>query len=393
MVLCAGSWVDTPKALSKGLTKEALAYSLGYLDRFVADRAINVTRARKTFHEFYKKQNYSGLLDYYRDITIDLSPYPPYHNHSEAAPVSFYECKGCNESSPVEKIIVMETMCYAFSLKTANAHRVHTWDTAPVVQVQVEDRSQGITSVSPNWYSYLTADRYMLQPSFPPISLEQLTFTTLKTSAQYFHQLSNEAAGCLEKEEVKPGYSPERCAIKCLHKLRFDEIGCGIFPFSAFDEFRQPSHYCNFFEKVPSKDITYREFYDSVSSLADMAESGPCISKCKYPCERTVYTSTMDSKFKIEVDSTNWTSYAIKHKMQAVAVRVDNTALSQGGVLTLTEVNTYSFTTLVSNVGGTLGLFIGATVFTLFQVFFVVVNYILDVNEKCQPSGRVTDVS
>lgn len=392
MALCPGAWVDTPKALSKGLTKEALKYSIGYLDVFAWDQTLNVTSAREELYAFYDQQNYSSLLEYFTDISMDVRAASSYEDLA-TLPSSAYYCVGCDDTNHLEKVILGQSalMCYAFAFKPANGVHFRLWQASPTVLLQIKDESQGVYPTSSNWRAYLLSDKRVLQPNFPFIAVEPFAVNTLKTSAQRFITLSNDNdATCLEPEKIQPGYSAEQCVMKCLHKAFTKTIKCGVFFYSAYDDVEPPSHYCNYFEMLPDTNSSFADFINyNLSVLAESAQGSACMKKCLYPCERTIYTSTLDSKYQIILDSVNFTGNARAQNMSAIVIDLDNTALSQGGILTLAEVSTYSFSTLVSNVGGTLGLFVGGTVLTVFQVILWFIDQLLEARERRLEKTRV----
>lgn len=96
-----------------------------------------------------------------------------------------------------------------------------------------------------------------------------------------------------------------------------------------------------------------------------------CLDQCPPKCERVIYQWSLQWQqvFPDEVERNS------TKKLTSVSFSIDQMATFDGATVAMTEVNTYSFTELVNNVGGTLGLFVGATLMTFVQVVLFCIEH------------------
>lgn len=150
-----------------------------------------------------------------------------------------------------------------------------------------------------------------------------------------------------------------------------------------------PSELCNTLDNpdadswLVSEENTANQKEKTIGSKEEEA----CRKACPLECERMTYESTRQE----ELDAEGYTVVVevnlpkLKNlSMAQLIVHLENVALYQGGVVTMTEVSTLSFTTLVSNVGGTLGSFVGATTLTICQIVLFLVKYGLEHRRRNQ---------
>lgn len=333
-----------------------------------------IANARRAFEKFYAANNYSSLLDYYKDITVDISQTELYLIFAGNISSPAYACYGCKGLA--EKVFVRDSMCYAFEFKPANGNRFYTSATVPGVVVKVPDRTLGvIPKLTSDWLAYVMPDKRVVQPTFLPIALKPSAQNAIKVSAQRFVTLSKDNAKCFDPEEVGPKYSSDRCVIECFQNIFKARYNCSVFSYAFAYQPEPPSSYCSHYDYFSGSNQSFLEAFASIeTSLDNSNKSERCIKSCAPKCDRIIFTSIFDSAFPMDLGRVDFDRYNASY----LAVNMDHTAISQGGILTLTEVSTFSFATLVSNVGGTLGLFVGGTIMTLFQLILFFVNHALD---------------
>lgn len=109
--------------------------------------------------------------------------------------------------------------------------------------------------------------------------------------------------------------------------------------------------------------------FASVEELLQPEVHEKCLDKCPRKCERTVYQAMVQQVLPLRMNKSVHST-----DTYYIGIELEHSALRDGGIITMTEVTKYTFTDLVNNIGGTLGVFIGGTMMTIAQVilFFVV---------------------
>lgn len=94
-----------------------------------------------------------------------------------------------------------------------------------------------------------------------------------------------------------------------------------------------------------------------------------CVEQCPSLCEKWVFESSVEAH-KIEQEESVVEGVTSFHFLNLVS--------HYGGILSHVEVPTYSFDTLVSNVGGQLGLWLGASLMSLIELAMFSLNMCCD---------------
>lgn len=154
-------------------------------------------------------------------------------------------------------------------------------------------------------------------------------------------------------------------------------IYCGILHLSMISS-DPPTAYCHNMEVIGSTNRTLANTtsvlsYISSAELFEEEIEKQCSKECPPTCERISFTLSL--QWEKQLSKTLDGEFA---NMTYVEFYLDHRGVSESGILTLVEVNAYSFTELINNVGGTLGLFIGGTIMTVAQVILFFVNYCVE---------------
>lgn len=352
-----------------GLTADAFKFSLGYADSFPGLRINNYTQAKEDFISFYNTHNFSSLLDYYKATSLDL----PVVNSSDA----FNDLKmgikvGDMKSAFIKKIFMSFEICYAYISKTTG-RSLYTKANAAIKFV---DRTKDIASISTGLWIQLVTDLDFQNTLFPPIYAPAFTQNKILVSTERYVTLDKRDAPCVPNNKVPDTYEAFSCAVECQNKRYLELIKCQLFRYCTASAAKGPTRYCHLAEKLAYKGWRLGDFKASEENEKITQE---CLKLCPARCDRVIYQASLQWQTTKEDEERELSpKNSTAPKKTLVEVFVDHIANYEGGTLTLMEVNTYSLFELISNVGGTLGLFVGATLMTFVQLIGFCVECVVE---------------
>lgn len=366
---------------------EALKYAFGYInsngDKIGPKDSVT---ARKEFLSSYNRSKFSSFNEFLMAISADVPVEHSVETYVESNVTSAL-CARCDQKN-LEKLAINGAVCYNFKLKPEDGRITRTGISRPI-GVKMEDRSAELIG-SPLWRVLIGTNAALKKPTVPAIVLRPFKFAWIRFSPQHLLSLNTDGSPCAPAEKVPENYSSEICMQNCYVPLYKPVLNCT--PFDRTVEpsgMLHPSEMCNTFDSPNA--YSWMIFLENTANQKDKGlgskEVETCRKACPMECERMTYETIKQE----EMDATEYTvaveSIMEKHKnlnMTLAIVYLENAALSQGGILTMTELSTITFTTLVSNVGGTLGLFVGATTLTLCQIVLFLVKYWMERRRKAQ---------
>lgn len=222
------------------------------------------------------------------------------------------------------------------------------------------DKSRGLLGEGNGWWLVLGIDSTRLLTNVvPSLYLPSFTENSVIIHARKFSTLRRSDAECRTDEDVeKTGYSRNVCVAQCQNEQYSKQRKCKALHLSMPDELTDPSEICHSNAPSPEQPLLLTKYRDV------------CLERCPQECTRIIHQMALQSQQALPRANTSSDSFIVLY--------VDHSSVYEGGILTITEVNTYSFTALVNNVGGTLGLFVGGTLMTLAQVVLFLVKYVMD---------------
>lgn len=361
-----------------GLSDDALQYSLGYYAGVIAtNRHLkNVTKAEQEFMDFYNSRNLTSLDDYFKAIAIDFEAVS-----SMDAPVSSQNGSVfCEESKgqhpPLEKILFSERVCYLFRQKPAKNEKTLTLDKT-TFWLLMPDRSRGYRDSETSWPLHVGRQHRLSLKSLPmpPLYLPPMTWNFIWITEQRFRSLESGKTFCIKSSKTFT-YSSHVCYSICMSKKTAHYLGCTMFSQapSNLTYKRSPLEYCN----------SYNKSFDNWRDHPDYPSySETCSNLCPPSCDKTVFDIMVRSQLNPSV-SRYLTRWLDKKRMakgisySGIAVKFEHSVFINGGVWSIDEVHTISFTSFVSDVGGALGLFIGGTMMSFVQIIMFAVRYCME---------------
>lgn len=381
VIICPEAWLDVDKASSLGLTIDALKYSLGYFDEFDELFRESNSTGKETFLEVYKKENFSSLDAYYKAIGIDI-PGAKTMEEFAASDRTISICPSCVGQYP-EKVFWNNGICYVFQLAPEPADYSLKSLKNQIILMKMADHTDGLIRPTSIWPVYAPRSLTLRYATGSMLILPTFTGNIIRAESQRFVRLDTREAPCVKKDKVDANYSSEACFVECLEEAYDRVFKCRLFlQTTSTSKALSPTDYCNFYDSFP---MSFWERVEYIrlqhKAIAESSDGSKCMSKCPKPCDQTVYELSL----RFQVNEANAPEpqkkaqdYDRSMNLTFFALQLEHEALYEGGVLTLTEVSTISFTSLVSNLGGALGLFVGGTMMTFIQVILFVVKYVLD---------------
>lgn len=384
LVICPAAWYDSKKARALGFSPDAVKYSLGYFAGILPDLPVSQREnAKNQFHTQYHKLKFSSLDAYLKAIAVDFKRVK---SMAEALGTndtsSVYLCTGCTD---IQKLFFDRGICYVVQLSPQNASSSRGSDSGgPMIWMGMQDHSDGTVPAMylDRWriYTVPSNNATMKYSVAAPVFLENSGMHFLAVTAQHFVNLKD--GDCVDNDQVPQYYSPDHCYATCMHANKSD--GCSMFqdhPYAPNTPQLHPTAYCNKFDYSSSGFNKFANMAAPGQQIALSLESQSCVKRCPQKCERTIYqihlqssiSQTSVSRAVMEVNATSpvW-------NMSIVYLITAHQGLIQGGILTMKQFSTITPAGFISNVGGALGLFVGATIMTLAQVIMFLIKTLID---------------
>lgn len=368
-MFCSHIWLDMKKARSLDLSKEALRYSLGYFDNFHRPTLPNASKHRLRFLSFYNEHPYPSLPEFCKNITTNLTKTT---SPSEFAKITdpAYLCTHCSGQSPVRKVFSGDNACYSFSLADIKGG---LGSPEVLVYLKIKHTSASLYSENfPIWHLYFPQNQYFEPGLSPTVMAEPYVHNLIKITVQEFSAIPKPEAPC--KDEISESYSSLDCMAKCENRLYQETFNCSLW-LTASNLPNEPSRFCNFND--PYVNGTFADFFETSEAIEFFENaSSACFDECPEKCKRTVFEASIVSKVDIvDADYRHIAETVRLQNMSLIVAQFLHSAVQDGGVVRFEESRTYTFVALVSNIGGTLGLFVGGTLLTLAQILVILARY------------------
>lgn len=354
MLICPQAWVDVEKASALNITLDGLKYSLGYFIQSPAAAPENITKARLDFLSFYHSHKFPTLIHYYKAISVDL---PTVYSEDQFQSLSNAILVD-NEEITLIKDVFRSGMCYAYEVKPFDV----TWDATRKITAKQQDRSMGLLGETSGWWLELGVDLHLLSDVATSLLLAPNTTSFVLVHVQSFSTFDQPDTPCRTAEK----YSIASCMANCQNEVYNRRLNCQMFWLTSFQQKYKLNELCHFMEP-PLRNTSKLQL--------TTGERDMCLTRCPQECKRVLYQLSMpwhqpmSKRDLLLVANTTTDSF--------VELHLEHYSVYQGGIFTIQEVSTYSFTTLINNIGGTLGLFVGATLMTVAQLARFLIRFLV----------------
>lgn len=354
-----------------GLSAEALMYSVSFAGLWFVDRFNDTDAARKEFLAFHKASKFASLLDYYSAISPDLLPVGEPRGGR-----TWYHCRGCFDM--VNRTLLEERICYVFHIKPIEAG-FGAYSGHRVIDIQYERKSGDLLEDAEDWYLYFSPWPDLHVTVHPKLTISMFRRYVIKLNVQKFESLDRRERPCHTSFEGD-SYSSMKRMIQCHNALYKQALGCGLLWLELSPLNMTPKRICNRADRIPPKNLTLQEFFETQENeRIDATAADDCVKRCTPECDKMVYeTATLIQENYLESEK----KHARDANVSVMSIQLRHGNVYQGGMVVSREIYIYSFTLLLNNIGGTLGLFVGGTLMTVVQLLLFFVNYMLAGNKR-----------
>lgn len=386
-------WVDEKKAMKLGLDKNTILYSISYLSPIYSKTEFDINSSRVEFFKFLANNNVKHFQDYYLAIAKDT---PPFFRLFTTAQFTFQKVM-------ISKRFNDLAMCYTLTVenitnllsqqqylnseagsraapRTLNlgfTDRVYPY---PNQILDKDERNAYIIATLRNIYgaqsglneTALANMDLIWPPRFSAdgneVHTATQTFTTgvyryvIKLGGKVFRWMNSTHKPCVNMKAHVQYY--EECMVSCMHEI--------------YSSMKPKKDCLTYFEAVHRKNISFKnvcsmDIYFNLSQLQIFPESenmnrylfansGNCTKrKCLTSCEEWIYESVTSSS-----------SFDMNMKMIGIPTIITIEYPQAGAVVVFAEVVSQTWDLLVGNVGGILGLWLGASILSLWQTFYLI---------------------
>lgn len=365
LLICPKEWFDVEKASDLGLSQDALLYSLSFLHDLYPLRVSNYSAAKAEFVSFYEHRGYGSLLEYYKAISVDLE-----YETKNATSVSSYSCRGC-ERRLAEVTILEQKFCYVFRLDPVE-RGLGVYSGTRSVKINLRVKSELFVPASEEWLVYFNPFLDVLFSIYPVLTVRTFFHNVIQFNMQRYFTLDSPESPCYSSS-TPSDYLSVTCMARCHNDLYRERVGCGFLWLS--DSRLPPTAHCNTLNKVQLRNRTLQEFYASEDNAEiDATAADLCVRKCPRKCNRVASDTSLQIQQRF---SESEMRQAMESNLTVLDLSIKHAAVYQGGVMELREIDTYTVTQLVNNIGGTLGLFVGGTLMTFAQLILFLIDYLL----------------
>lgn len=381
MLLCPDTWLDAEKATGDGLSMEGLQYALGFLINYYVRpppyRILDYERAKNDFDRYYFEKGFSDLVHFFKYIALDSSDF-------------FYQCPFCVNNT-FHKILMSDQVCYQIPMQSTpgNAPVVNSLDHLDVI---VPDRSRNLLAPASYWRLFLGLDMHLSEATRRHAEIYPHQTNTIQFITHKFVSVDKPDSRCVTESE---DYSFAQCVLKCfLGEGYFVMTSCSLD--SCDNSMLIPNQTFNYYAEDLWEKLAAMHAEESQQKSSEAPKH--CYENCPAPCQRTIYTIDVQSHTRIPIwdaaltkvmfgentssDKPDWRHSVFGLPENLTRLSFLNAAAVYGGVLTFEEVSTYSFETMVGNVGGMLSLWLGVSIMSLIQIAMFLMTEWFPENDK-----------
>lgn len=415
-VLCPPAFFSYEQAKAMGLSRNVLIYAMGYgslwntyvdlgprgiprtsVQQVLEGSPENETLLYKIAHEgkmefisFYQEKNFTSVRDFFELIAFNASS--QHMGFIESDPAFMHYCYDCDEDHPMNgrKLIYDNAICYSFTFNSATEN-ASLRDTR--LELVYRDLTDGIADPSRNhWLLGL----YSID-DMPSIILSPNSVYTAKLNAQRMIKLADGRTCVDTSQKENSGYNQRSCVRNCTDSRtqavnrKHSSFLIPRGPEEMLNSYDMHLRVLNGFAEAVRKVGTDRILADDPEAyriiqeaLGDTSYDGAtnslknlsadqtidCYKKCNPVCDRITYD------LSINYNGENGNPEKNQNRSM-LHLNVKHSAASQGGMVTWEEFPAMTFSDFVSNIGGTIGLFLGCTVMTVAQLIMWAIKCLL----------------
>lgn len=211
----------------------------------------------------------------------------------------------------------------------------------------------GLSALYPSGYdrdSFVVSNDHRLVLEKEQLNLRRNRITTIRVGVKKYINLNTDTHPCKPPEDVRrERYTYKHCRHSCYVQAVQTCTGCTVLSGDTRVDTTPPGALCSWFN---TRNLT-------ISCSEAQKPYQQCIAQCLHPCEYSAY------EFSLTATVINFTHYLDDRISIWLYYEVDD------GILVYEEIPTYTWATMVSNIGGQLGLWCGASLLTGLELIYL----------------------
>lgn len=379
-------WVDIEKVIQFGINRETFLYGMSFLRISYSNKYFDVSKAKEDFFKFLKEKNFANLTSFYLAIVRE-SPMGFSFTGEINFKVQFNEwfsTELCYSFvAALDEPFVTQTdgqivLDMHFTNVFENEFRhfvtdeelgIYFYDSflyeADDVVVSAEDLNDGNSSENETVFGiqpmlYVDGTDNQLIPDSTYFEY------FIKIKADTYQWKSSKQKPCSYSKRTYMTSAAKYCRRACETSLLVKHAGAeklfvdDVTSDNQTVSFKSENHGMKFLGEPDNKSSSPFDLVVQLSSELGQ-EMLLCKSNCLLPCEQWIYDKTI---------LTNLRPVRMRRSLQPSQTRINVQYPSKEKIFLVVEVPTQTWESIIANVGGLLGLWLGASIISFIQVFY-----------------------
>lgn len=354
MFLCPYNWIDFPKAKDLNISLEALKFGLSHI--------FSQSKGEYLTYDYENDKGKNDFLAYIKQNHIE--DYREFFHLISKSTKDVGELLTLKKPVPINatKLFLYSQIGYLLQVDPMHCSTEATYSRPKFKLFFTEDEyleHEYLNLSTENYHTLLFYPDLYATVGFNRIILDKDKEYVLKIFPKKFVAKDSIRKPCIDKR-THPKYSSRLCVMDCIErKLNLKHKNCmhlGLFNYTKSDA---GTPYCTSMTVYTDHDDRLIKTYTDQCTLN-------CLQKCEHYLPEFLISSA-DIRLKAE-NNLSTVSYS------TVEILYD---VCNQGVMVITEYERLSFEGLIADVGGILGLWLGASAITFIQIIMFVLEAIM----------------
>lgn len=351
VAICPNAWIDEEKIEKFHLSLNAVYYALGFafeVDNLtLSTKNISLVNGKIEYDNFVASHNITSLFDFYSAIAMKsdnilcVSTISPFDCSSESKQVFFID-QVCYEPQLLKKD------CTALTATPPAFLRVHNNYTKSSLWRKITGNNELIINPEYKVFTPFLEKITLFKGSYIVVKIVPKKYQMLNVPGKY---------ACIDNDS----YSQKICHHHCMEEMSSLKYANCV----RLSYFVDELHFFNQYQ--PCIMSLLEQMQGTIWDLDKSKTIGICVQRCKPSCTKTLYevSTTFKSMPSCSTSESDSTSVEIIYDV------------CESGLETFSEYNRYSVESFIANIGGVLGLWVGASAVTFVQILMHTVQALL----------------
>lgn len=398
-------WVNWTKAYHMGFSKESILYSMSHLTQIYTSTFFDENETNKSFHETLQLNNLNNVSTFFDAIAYPNTYFIPVEQFNETEiDANFFFCYKM-QGSEMLKLIQKQNVAGKSSRTNIMPILITKENSFPnESKINFNEYNAYVAAHIQSQYGLQESDILHLAKNYTDIKIPMLFYPD-GYSQEYFLYLdsivdtyyinikpsvhkwkSTKKNPCVPK--IRTVLSDDSCISKCIAVAYHDSNSCSLLQETQY--FNETiTNLCKFgifvindgltsdgtitvSTPASSSQLDNRTFADSTTAPLLSSETwnatawqeryNKCISTCFEGCETWSYDTSITIKL---IPS------SVQNVVKKYYTKIEIEYPPDGSVLVMIETDSQSWESFIGNVGGLLGIWTGASILSLIQIFYL----------------------